>query len=152
MRICDYNTAGLHGKDQLCIENTLDNSTMNYRECNCPLECLSTEFSFTTSTAEYPTLWYFENILKKLVKKNLSYKEMRESVARVEIGFAHMDQTVITEEKKVEVNDVISSIGGTLGLFLGFSFLSVVELVEIVVQSVLIFVFRQQNDKELVKF
>ena len=49
-----------------------------------------------------------------------------------------MSETVISEEKKIEITDLVATVGGILGLFTGFSFLSLVEIVEIVFQIVMI--------------
>jgi hypothetical protein len=138
MTICQV---GEGEKDYLCYKD----SVTDFADCNCPHECESIEFTYTISAAEYPTLWYYENYLKN--KLNLSYSETKESVAKVEISFAQMRTFVISEEKKVEFFDMISSVGGTLGLFLGLSFLSLVEFVEILVQAILI---RFEKDKNRV--
>ena len=50
------------------------------------------------------------------------------------IYFDQMKETVILEEIKTELTDLVSNIGGILGLFTGFSFLSLVEIFEIVFQ------------------
>ena len=42
------------------------------------------------------------------------------------------------EEKKTELTDLVATIGGILGLFTGFSFLSLVEIFEIVFQTTMI--------------
>ena len=47
-------------------------------------------------------------------------------------------QTFVNEEIKTQLADLISNIGGFLGLFLGLSFLSLIEFVEILIQIVLI--------------
>ncbi len=125
------------GEDLQCTERAaLITSSNNYKDCKCPLECDSAEFSYIVSKSRYPTLWHFDNYLKQ--KTNLSFEETKESVAKVEIGYSQMRQTVISEEKKVEFYGMVSSVGGILGLFLGLSFLSIVELVEILAQMVLI--------------
>ncbi len=74
----------------------------------------------------------------------MSYHAVKDNVAKVQIGYAFMEQTIITEQKKYEFNDLISGLGGTLGLFLGFSFLSLVEFVEIIAQAILIW-YHQKN-------
>ncbi len=67
---------------------------------------------------------------------------MKENAVNVEIGYALLEQTIISEEKKFEVNDLVSSIGGVLGVFLGLSFLNLIEIVEIFLQTLLVFVER----------
>ena len=144
MRICD-----LSGPDHECIEKTLRNSKLYFKDCDCPLECETTSYSYTNSIAQYPSLWHYENNLKNFsVIQNLSFQEVRESVAKVQIGYSQMEQTIITEEKKIEFNDLVSNLGGTLGLFLGFSFLTLVEFIEIILQAILILINKNQRIKD----
>ena len=49
-----------------------------------------------------------------------------------------MRYTVIRQDPKLQPVDLISNIGGLLGLFLGMSFLSFLELVEIVNEIIFI--------------
>ena len=133
---------------ETCFSNNILNSTSYYKECNCPLECDSYRFTYTISTSHFPTLWYYTNILNK-TRLNMSLHEVKENLAKVQIGYAFMEQTIISEEKKYEFNDLVSSVGGTLGLFLGLSFLSLVEFVEIVVQTILILVQRKKQISSL---
>ena len=54
-----------------------------------------------------------------------------------------MEETVIKEEPKIELADLIAIVGGILGLFLGFSFLSLIEIVEILANIAVI--LKMQN-------
>ena len=136
-------------EDENCVTKVIQNATTNFKNCNCPLECETTSYSYTNSIAQYPTLWHYENNLKNYsVIQNLSFQEVRESVAKVQIGYSQMEQTIITEEKKIEFNDLVSNLGGTLGLFLGFSFLTLVEFIEIILQAILILINKNQRIKD----
>lgn len=52
---------------------------------------------------------------------------------------------VITERPQTQIEEFISELGGTLGLFLGISFLSFVELVEIVFELIVLKVERRRR-------
>ena len=69
---------------------------------------------------------------------------MRKSVARVEIFYDEMKETIISENIKMGPSELISNLGGTLGLFLGSSFLSLIEFVEIFIQAFLVFSFKNR--------
>ena len=43
------------------------------------------------------------------------------------------------QEPKILLTDLVSNIGGTLGLFLGISFLSFIELFELIIEILFIF-------------
>ena len=53
-------------------------------------------------------------------------------------SFSDLKYTLITQKPKIELFGFISNIGGTLGLFIGFSFISVLELFELLVEYTLI--------------
>ena len=71
---------------------------------------------------------------QSLIKKrlgSLSYSDLKQNVARVQIFYNELKETFISEEIKTKIFDLVSNIGGTLGLFLGLSFLSLIEFFEI---------------------
>ena len=123
------------------------NSTV-LENCDCPIECEKIQYTYSVSVSEYPTLKY-SNYLRNLSifrtkYPNISYEEMRKSVARVEIFYDEMKETIISENIKMGPSELISNLGGTLGLFLGSSFLSLIEFVEIFIQAFLVFSFKNR--------
>ena len=47
------------------------------------------------------------------------------------IYFEESTETIISEDTKYKIADLVANLGGTIGLFTGFSFLSLIELIEI---------------------
>jgi hypothetical protein len=126
--------------------------------CDCPFECEVSDYNYAfVSSSDFPTLSYymqnFQNnslILSKFGNETqMSYENVRKSVAMVSIYYNHLRDTQIVDSIKTQVFDLVSSIGGLLGLFLGFSFLSLIELVEIGFQSILIWVKKSAKKKIL---
>jgi hypothetical protein len=66
--------------------------------------------------------------------KTIDYNFLKEHLLSVNIYFDALQSTRIEEFKQVEFFDLIANIGGTLGLFIGISLLSFVELVELVLE------------------
>ena len=93
------------------------------QKCNCPIECERTYFKWTSSIAEFPTLKYYHYLKNSTLIQtkypNITYQELKKSVARVEIFYDELKETIITESIKTETFDLIANLGGTLGLFLG---------------------------------
>jgi hypothetical protein len=50
----------------------------------------------------------------------------------------------ISKDAKIEIVDLVSGIGGLLGLFLGMSFLSFAEFLEMIVETIVIILTRQK--------
>jgi hypothetical protein len=119
-------------KEMQCILHTIRLFTQSLemkKECDCPIECEFNYYSYTTSFADYPTYQYYKYLINNtLVRKRLAYrapidyKSLRESVARVVLFYDNLRQTIVTEDIKTLLSDLISNIGGTLGLFLGNDF------------------------------
>ena len=85
---------------------------------------------------------YKSNVIKEeeLDKNNLEYEEVQADVvgsilegfdgeywSYVQINFADPHATVITQDAKVTFADKVGSIGGTFGVFLGLSFVSLLD-------------------------
>ena len=73
------------------------------------------------------------SLIKSFYNYNLNdslntFEMLKKSVARLQINYQEMMQTFITEYPKMQAADLVSSVGGILGLFLGLSFLSFIEI------------------------
>jgi hypothetical protein len=121
------------------------------KQCDCPLECDTHGYEYSVTASEYPTLDYAktkinDNRFLKSLYPNFSsllsdskvYLEFSKSVCGANIFYDSLTQTTTSYDPKVTITDLVSSIGGTLGLFLGMSFLSFMAIAEILVQSLII--------------
>lgn len=116
----------------------------------CPLECESVSYKATLSSTEFPSLTYAEVVRLKVNltdpdvtdsdvdTENAGYSTLRESVISVNVFYKSDMITMINERPQTAPGDLISNLGGTLGLFLGISFLSFVELLEIISEMIII--------------
>lgn len=125
-----------------CIEN-FQKSYANKIDCAeyCPLECDSFEFSFKT---------YAENIFKS--SGNISqktkekyrllnfttYEEVKKHFFSFHVYYTTIGYTAVSEQPKSELFNLIASIGGILGLCFGASFLTLVEVIEMLLEIFLI--------------
>jgi hypothetical protein len=135
-----------------CTKMAFDEFAKNpllIKKCDCPVECEKTYFTYSMSSSQFPTLKYTSYLLQNdLIKRkypNMTHEELKKNVARVQIFFDEMKETVIEESIKTELSDLISNLGGTLGLFLGLSFLSLIEFVEAILQ--ILFVAVKSNNQ-----
>ena len=104
----------------------------------CPAECQSIQYSISTSSSLYPSRAYAYNMLQDPSLLNrfdnpsqVTYETLKESTLGVSVYFDALESTNIEESPQIEFVDLIAGIGGTLGLFLGISVLSLFEFVEI---------------------
>ena len=135
-----------------CVRQILDDYTLNRRSCSCPSACQQRRFHLETSTTEWPTEAYapylvsllqrstsrrvrdfvtkaiadsnkgqHTDILKDVLKKNF---------ARVEIHFATHSYYIVEESPKYKLQDLFGTLGGNLGLWLGWSIMAGFEMIQ----------------------
>jgi hypothetical protein len=61
----------------------------------------------------------------------MTMDSIRSNVLGVAIYYSSLSYTKISEDAKMEIPDLVGAIGGTLGLFLGMSFMSFYEVFEL---------------------
>ena len=151
MKIC-YSNESLREKENKCFAKSLTlflNDSKPFLDiCDCPIECDYNIYKYSTSLNEYPTRKYFSYLMnnqyiKSKFNGNLndsleSYESLRKSVGRVKIYYEFMMETIITEYAKTQVADLVACVGGIMGLFLGLSFLSFVEFIDLLIQLIAI--------------
>ena len=85
--------------------------------CDCPLECRTDGYNFVYSSAD-----------------NLKHPNDTD----IYIFYDEIQETITKESPQTQLADLIANLGGVITLFTGFSFLSMVELVELVIHITII--------------
>ena len=108
---------------------------------DCGLECSSTEFVLKISSGLAPPPWSV-NSIKQFVESasipltstwNETWKEeIRENFVSVDIICESTTVESYTQQATLGAVDVISNIGGQTGLWIGISFLSLMEVAEMI--------------------
>jgi len=104
---------------------------------DCPRECKTVSYEINYSNSNYPSYTEYLNLLNNsyLMSKYLqtpSVEDIKKSMATLYIYYDDLRYTSISQQPKMMFFDLISSIGGLFGLFLGASFLSFADLVEVI--------------------
>lgn len=113
----------------------------------CPIECEYYGYSMAVSSDQYPTRNYAKLMmatkldqLKELLQtENVTYEMIKNNFASVYIKFENLAVTEKIEQQAVTFVNLISNIGGTVGLFIGISVLSVMEFFEFGILTSLIY-------------
>jgi hypothetical protein len=115
-------------------------------EAKCPLECETVFYTTTQSISKYPSRAYGDYLLKdkKILNRfdnqsNLTINDLRETILAINIYIDSYEYTQINEIESQTLLNLIASCGGTFGLFIGISFLSILEILEVVLRSFMIF-------------
>ena len=111
----------------------------------CPAECDSYEYSLEYMTSKFPTQSYAQKLINdpKIKAKydkgyNITLEDLRESLVSFSVYYSSLSYTKISQLPKMDLVSAISEFGGILGLFVGISFLSFGELVEILGEIIMI--------------
>jgi len=72
-----------------------------------------------------PEFQTYENVSKTYYLINAYYEDSK--------------YTLISQQPKIELFGLISNLGGILGLFIGFSFISCLELIEILAELIYVY-------------
>lgn len=116
----------------------------------CPLECESETFELTLSSSSYPSRGYvnqlayfsrdssWSNIFPNI--SQVSYEQLKDQILSLNVYYGEMKYTTIEELEKTSFLDLVASVGGTLGLFLGMSFMSFCEVFDVLVEGVYLFI------------
>jgi hypothetical protein len=137
----------------------LDFYSSNLQEkcLDCAEECETTMFDAIVSHLDYPTLKFSDTfllkdprIISRFPNATVTHNDLKEKIAFVNVYLGELSYNKIEQVKLVSGFDLLSSIGGTMGLFMGLSLLSFIEIVEFLLEILVIIVRRQriENDQK----
>ena len=113
-------------------EATLDSCTFNAKKdfynrnlkqyCAdfCPLECYTISYAININTF-----------------KSLHFNDT--DITSIKVFYRNLKYIYISQQPKMLLFDALSNVGGTLGLFIGLSFVTIFEIIEIFLELILLF-------------
>ncbi len=96
----------------------------------CPLECDRYTYTINQNYLGLISNEYWDSM-------NLTTFQQNNNIVVINTYFSSLDYLFISEIAKTSPFDLVSNIGGSLGLFIGFSFLNIAEIFEIFLTSIL---------------
>jgi len=110
------------------------------KKCNhlCPLECESTQYKISESMftlGDFSTIEQYSSELIPSIQKKLnitinSTEEFNKNNLQLLIYFDSLKYTKISQTPKTSLSTLVSNLGGSTGLFLDLSFMSVCRAIE----------------------
>ena len=115
----------------------------------CPLECEGMWFDKTVSINDFSNPSFEESLRNYQEYKNLFNNNSINSnnLAFVNIFYKSFNHVSITENPTLTIIGLFSTIGGVAGLFLGASFLTLLELISVLMQTILIIKNKNKIDE-----
>jgi hypothetical protein len=122
--------------NQVFEEFLSPNYVDSYCLASCPLECNKTSFGISLNSADIMPEYYSAIVQEKAERLNITNKtlimeEVKSSIIKFSIYYDTFSYSITTESPSLDIISLLAYIGGTLGLFLGVSVLTVVEIIEI---------------------
>ncbi len=127
----------------MCHLNLLYNlRSISYPKC--PLECNTLLYKLTHSSNIFPTEDYAKHLLKNNdvinrssgLNRSFTIEDVSKSVASIRINSLSSKYKIVTEMEAITPVQLISNIGGLLGLFMGMSLLSFTEFFELLIMII----------------
>ena len=125
------------------------------RDCDCPNECDSDSYSVMMTKLDWPTERSFPRFLatvhsslssqnsqqflldaidkyqaEKASLETQAITAIRGTFGRLNVYFSDLSMTVVEERPVYNIVAIVSNFGGLLGLYLGFSLLTILEVVD----------------------
>ena len=108
----------------------------------CPLECERVTYGLQVSSMEYFNIDLYNEQKNSILNKTQAkydidastYETFRKHFYALNFFYPVTQYTLITESPRITLVSLLSSLGGSLGMFLGFSLFSIVEVVELIVK------------------
>lgn len=126
-------------------EEFFDLDVDEYCGLYCPLECETIKYDIQLTFTQFPTKYYTEQLasndkIKALYPENynVTQEDLKQTLLSVSIFYDDLGFTQITEDPKMLPVDLVSNMGGILGLFIGISFLSLGEIFEVFFEIIFI--------------
>ena len=149
-----------------CIHELREQYTRGGWKCDCPHACQSKHFIKSTSSVSWPSEAFTPHFAARMLQSNspsvrkfvntllsdettspqpaLAYK-MRENFARIHVTFETTAYTRITESPKYTYSILFGTVGGNLGLWIGWSILSFLEFFQWIISLNVLLVVRLKS-------
>ncbi|XP_070532974.1 acid-sensing ion channel 5-like [Ptychodera flava] len=104
--------------------------------CDCQQPCREIRFSKTISQALWPSAPFLPHLLNSIHASNrktwvIRDKESaREDLVRLEVYFEDLSYNLVSEEEAYPIFQLLADTGGSLGLWVGLSLITVIEFLE----------------------
>lgn len=118
----------------------------------CPLECDAIKYPVTLTYLDYPTEAYYNKLIKESRFKNLrpiTFEKLKNRLIFLNIYYSEFQYKKIQEVEKMTIIDLVAGIGGTLGLFIGISFLSLIEILHVAVEIIFVIFNTEKNTNKV---
>ncbi|CAL1270938.1 unnamed protein product [Larinioides sclopetarius] len=123
-----YDPQKITEEDRKCAQEE-EKRTQDYCRSICGLPCRDTIFVVTSSNTQLTNKEIYEHHIHS--RTNRSWENKMRNLALLKIYFSTLEHTIYRHMPKYDTMEFFSYLGGYSGVWLGFSLLTVYELIEI---------------------
>ncbi|KAH9519250.1 hypothetical protein Btru_075052 [Bulinus truncatus] len=111
-----------------CFENAqkLYYGDSNRTKCYCPLPCIQSNYKAAVTTASFRRTQFFQELQRK------HNRSLTQSLAYIHLYYSDPVVTTMRQVAVYSAEGLLGSIGGQIGLFMGFSLVTVAEMLELI--------------------
>ena len=119
-----------------CVIGALN--TFDSAACDCRVPCQQIEYKTQVTYRKWPQSWEVKELAQMLSdvtgisESEIDIELLRKYLIQVSIYYPDLLETKIIEEEAYGIEKVISDFGGQMGMFLGASFLSLIEIILVI--------------------
>ena len=128
------------------ISNEIKTGILKFK--GCPEPCQYNAWNVELDSTVFPsTNEYFEHFIKAdshLSEEN-DFTYARENMARIHLFYKELKIDKVSQEQAYDTSSFIAEFGGTVDLFIGFSFFTVFQLIEIGIASLYRIISRRRE-------
>ncbi|CAH1252695.1 ASIC3 [Branchiostoma lanceolatum] len=110
-----------------CVRHVVSRVVGGELECDCPVPCSMTKYSTSVSYAGWPNIDTGNQIVQDY---GLTKDYMKENGVMFSVFYEELSYRKITQMKAMDEGQLASNIGGMMGLFIGASLLTLLEVWE----------------------
>lgn len=124
--------------DEKCYQRIKDNYANGEIDClkSCLPPCQEINYETDISFLKYPSIAKTKENGERIEQ----VRQIREDILKVNVYFKSSDVKITEEQMTYKIENLLSDIGGQLGLFSGYSVLTVVELVSLAITVSIYFI------------
>ncbi|XP_033107563.1 degenerin-like protein asic-1 [Anneissia japonica] len=127
---------------RICIENMEAKYDNDELMCSCNQTCEEEIYLTSISQSEWPSQGYQNTLFKRMEERNSKMRSnvkgpeaddwTKRNVAKLDVYFMELNYQYIKQSPAYEVKDLLSDIGGQLGLWIGVSVVTLMEMMQLV--------------------
>eukprot|EP00112_Aurelia_sp_Birch-Aquarium-sp1_P002370 Seg1260.11 transcript_id=Seg1260.11/GoldUCD/mRNA.D3Y31 product="Degenerin-like protein unc-105" protein_id=Seg1260.11/GoldUCD/D3Y31 len=108
---------------------------INVKGCDCPLPCRETKYETKVDREPWPQPWQVDFLKPALAKvAGISVNDVTEDLVKqhlimLNVYYDELSTTNIEEKQLYTFGKILSDVGGQMGMFLGASFISLIEII-----------------------